>query len=180
MGYTHYFTQKKDAPLNEWAAFKDAVLRLYDAIPATRESAGNLVAEPLVICDGSGEVALTEASRLFKDDPELGEILVFNGDDREGRNLAHETMLLSAKKPPRESWQDADSDGFQCCKTAYKPYDWFVVAVLLLAAKHCPGVWVLGTDGEPEDWLPVVVWLEANGFGAMKLSAGVKIFPQRD
>jgi hypothetical protein len=169
MGYTHYFPQQKECPLDQWAALKADVLRLYDQRPASFESAGYAHAERLTLCDGWGEVELTEGAQLFRvelgEEPGTeGEQLFFNGDDREGRGQAHETMMLTQFHYPE----------FAFCKTARKPYDWFVVACLLLAAKHCPGVWRISTDGSPEDWLPVVQWLEANDFGNGRLEAELK------
>ena len=44
---------------------------------------------------------LTEAKQLFIDGTEdQGEILIFNGDDTEGRNLGHETMVMMQKRDP--------------------------------------------------------------------------------
>lgn len=163
MGYTHYFPQQKECPLDQWAALKADVLRLYDQRPDSFESAGQSSTGRLTLCDGWGEVELTEAAQLFRVEAE-GESLFFNGDDREGRGQAYETMMLTQYHTP----------GFAFCKTARKPYDWFVVACLLLAAKHCPGVWKIGTDGDPDDWLPVVQWLEANDFGNGRLEVEAK------
>lgn len=163
MGYTHYFTQKKDCPPEQWAAFKEAVMHLYDHIPETRESAGCIETGPLVLCDGNGEVALNSAAELFGE-----EALWFNGDDREGRGLAHETMVL-----------EQAGYGFAFCKTARKPYDWFVVAVLLLANHHCPGVWEISSDGDPEDWEPVRAWLD-DEYGLLKLPKGINREEEND
>lgn len=128
MGYTHYFPQNKEVPLEQWAAFKADVLRLFDVRPSSFETTGSQYDEKVTLCDGNGEIELTQGSQLFEVSAALGEMLIFNGDDREGRGLGHETMLLRQKRDP----------AFQFCKTARKPYDWFVVAVLLLAHKHCP------------------------------------------
>ena len=164
MGYSHYFPQQKECPLDQWAAFKADVLRLYDQRPDTFESAGSTAVERLTLCDGSGEIELTKSTQLFRTFTEAeGETLFFNGDDREGRGEAYETMMLTQHYTPE----------FSFCKTARRPYDWFVVACLLLAAHRCPGVWRIGTDGTPEDWLPVAQWLEANHFGNGQLAAEV-------
>jgi hypothetical protein len=158
MGYTHYYPQQKECPLDQWAMLKADVLRLFDARPDVFETAGYTFNAPLVLCTGDGEEVLKEASELFQVfNGETGETLCFNGDGSEG--LDHETMLLTQHLTP----------GFQFCKTARKPYDWFAVACLLLAEKHCPGCFKVSSDGDPEEWQPVLVWLEAHGYGALKL-----------
>jgi hypothetical protein len=59
----------------------------------------------------------------------------FNGKDNEG----HETFYFTR----------VASDEFSFCKTAYKPYDKYVVRVLLLAEKHFGKCIEVSSDG---DW----------------------------
>jgi len=63
--------------------------------------------------------------------------IIFNGIGDNG----HETMVLQ-----RQGF------GFQFCKTARKPYDRVVTALLILANFHSPYTWVITSDGEPDDW----------------------------
>ena len=63
--------------------------------------------------------------------------IVFNGIGNNG----HETMVLQR-----------DGKGFQFCKTARKPYDRVVTALLILADFHSPNTWLVTSDGEPDDW----------------------------
>lgn len=63
--------------------------------------------------------------------------IVFNGIGNNG----HETMVLQR-----------DGKGFQFCKTARKPYDRAVTALLILADFHSPNTWLITSDGEPNDW----------------------------
>ena len=59
----------------------------------------------------------------------------FNGVDDEG----HETFQLTP-----------DPISFAFCKTAVKPYDTIVVAILIIAKHHCPSFsW--RSDGEPQE-----------------------------
>ena len=60
----------------------------------------------------------------------------FNGKGEEG----HETFMLTP-----------DSQEFNFCKTAQKPYDIVVVAILCLLAHHTSGVTV-SSDGGISDW----------------------------
>lgn len=74
--------------------------------------------------------------------PEVGPRIRFNGIGEAG----HETMLVSRKKPKDES--------FQFCKTAYKPYDAVVVALLLVMFHHTKSdVWDIGSDGDWDEWV---------------------------
>lgn len=171
MGYTHYFPQTKECPPEQWAAFKQAVLSCFELRPQIPVSAGqaHMTGLPFNICDGSGEIVRTEGAQLFiRDNKEEGELLCFNGDDREGIKLGYETMVLM-QKHDRE---------YAFCKTARKPYDWLVVCCLLLAHKHCRGVWDISSDGWIDEWQSNVVWLEAHGFGAIALPPGIKPRPE--
>lgn len=62
----------------------------------------------------------------------------FNGIEDDG----HETFLLTR----------VGSGRFNFCKTARKPYDRVVVAVLCLANFFAPRVWNIDSDGDQEDW----------------------------
>ena len=55
--------------------------------------------------------------------------------------MGHESMLL--QNSPR---------GFNCCKTANKPYDAAVTALLILAYNHSPHSWDISSDGDTSDW----------------------------
>ena len=73
-------------------------------------------------------------------EPMFDETLVwFNGDEATGND--HETLLI--KK---------DDNEWSFCKTAYKPYDLLVCAVLL-AAEEILG-YELSSDGDANDWKP--------------------------
>lgn len=41
---------------------------------------------------------------------------------------------------------------FDCCKTAYRPYDLMITAALIIIKHHIPKV-IVSTDGEEKDWL---------------------------
>lgn len=82
------------------------------------------------------------------------EYISFNGIGEDG----HETMML--EKYGRD---------FNFCKTADKPYDRAVVALLILAHHHAPGVWEISSDGSKEDWQPVLDWMNTTGLGEFTL-----------
>lgn len=66
---------------------------------------------------------------------------------------SYETVSID-RKMKLEKWEEPDGNGnyFNCCKTAYRPYDLAVTAVLLALKHHSPTV-TLSTDGEAKDWL---------------------------
>jgi len=45
------------------------------------------------------------------------------------------------------------NEGFKCCKTALKPYDEIVTAILLLFDDHFGDQIQIGTDGEADEWI---------------------------
>jgi hypothetical protein len=65
----------------------------------------------------------------------------FNGPDDEG----HETFLLDMTEPNREF-----------CKTARKPYDAAVGAVLLSLMEHAGNKVTVTSDGDEKDWEDVL------------------------
>ena len=58
---------------------------------------------------------------------------------------AHETFYL--RHP------EALLENFSFCKTAEKPYDTQVVAILLLLQHYCGDVYNISSDGTLEDWM---------------------------
>ena len=134
MGYTHYYTQTRDLTPAEWHHLTAVFEHMLTHLPRHSTSAGGYYADqPLVIRDGLGD-GLPQV-----DD----QALVFNGDDTAG--LAHETFHL-----------DRYGRGFNFCKTARKPYDLLVCAVLLAVTEMAPGALVVASDGDIHgaEWQP--------------------------
>lgn len=148
MGYTHYFTQKQTVDTLMWKNFREHMDKLYlhyqaNPIPA-EQIGGGYLDKPIVLCDGLGENVLNSGS-LFTDD---GEILYFNGESKDG--MSHETFMVDRRIP------EGLAEYRDCCKTAYKPYDVFVVAALLLLHHLCPECFSVTSDGDTQDWQPVL------------------------
>ena len=135
MGYTHYMTQKKRFPKAEWATIQADVIAVLDAASA----AG------IAIGDSHGELILFNHAEAFFD-TETGPQCMFNGlgDD------AHETMAFSRDVQPVE-WS-GQRKGWSFCKTAQKPYDVAVTAVLVYLESVYPQCLSVGSDGVPADW----------------------------
>ena len=92
--------------------------------------------------EGLGEPEFTEFSFSINGDAEAFD---------EGRDLAHETFHWSGI-PNQSEWRKDDPDFFEFCKTAYKPYD-AVVTAILIRAKVIYGSCVrISSDGEWHEW----------------------------
>lgn len=111
MGYTHYWTQVRDFTRKEW-----------------REVSAD-IAEILKDAEHNQGIPLANAGGEPGTSPEFtSDYIYFNGlgDD------SHETMCVHRKRPPKEEWQRKRGTDF--CKTAHKPYDLAVTAVLCYLA----------------------------------------------
>jgi len=76
-------------------------------------------------------------------------LLHFNGV---GDN-AHEDVYIGIKEEKQEYENQDDPLVFGFCKTAMKPYDKYVVAVLILAKYHfAPEDFKISSDGNASDW----------------------------
>ena len=126
MGYTHYWELQGDIPQD---AFDDIVTDAINII----ELAGVDVAG----FDGTGYPVVTS------------EAIVLNGrdDDNDG---AHETF--SFKRQVGNDISFLDGRPYAFCKTARKPYDVVVAAILLSAQYHCGNGIVVSSDGNGNDF----------------------------
>lgn len=129
MGYTQYWRRPSEHPLEDWKKFTAGVKKIIDAAKKKIKIAGG---------SGSGHPEISD------------EQIDFNGDGVEG--LDHETFYIPRVLVGR-SPMPGDDRGliFQFCKTACKPYDEVVVAVLILYKKCFPKVG-LSSDGGVADW----------------------------
>lgn len=160
MGYTHYFYQHRDFTTDEWQELTRATRLAIANLPEKFETAECEYIERPVICgsEGEGEPLIT------------GYKIWFNGDARYG--LDHETMALdrlvedALYESNGYTNRQADGSIFNFCKTARKPYDFLVCAVLLMAQEIAPGCLVVSSDGdiEGEDWQPAREFVRSLGF----------------
>ncbi|UGY15207.1 hypothetical protein HAP48_0042900 [Bradyrhizobium septentrionale] len=112
MGYTHYWTQKRNFTIAQW----QQIIVDLKAILAHAQHV-----EGIVLAGSMGE---GKTSPEFTDD-----LIAFNGlgDD------SHESFYIQRKRT-LEEWQSKDRLGWSFCKTAHKPYDRVVVACLCYLA----------------------------------------------
>lgn len=154
MSYVHYYTQKVSVPEEQWAAFKSKLKLAFNNLPDSSTSAGGRYKDrPLVLCSGTGQQAVQEADQLFvtgQGDDFEGEAVWINGPRLLG--LDAETFILpNVRDPDNQMWMH--------CNTECKPYDWFVVAALILIHHEAPGCFEVSSDGRREHWEPVIRWL---------------------
>ena len=123
MGYTHYWKIKKELPKEQWEAFKDETCALLDD-PSVSDIIGDAMGNA-----GFPRITDTEVT--------------FNGVGKK----AHETFSIDRCAGHREYCKPI----FNFCKTAYKPYDRYVVRVLLLAEKHFGDSISVSSDGNWEE-----------------------------
>lgn len=129
MGYTHYWRQKRDFTVAEWSKIEDCAKKLVFSM----EGRKTLEHEK----KQSDHVRVSERN------------IVFNGKRK--YNLDHETFCL--EKDVHFSEYDNPKEGaFNFCKTANKPYDKFVTAMLIAAQSIAPDVLKVTSDGWRDEW----------------------------
>jgi len=138
MGYTHYWRQLRSFSAAEWQQMSAEIQTILDH---AEHRYG------IRLCNGAGD-------RGTK--PEFfPSVIMFNGSGDE----AHETFLIDQARPKTEAWQEAVGSGF--CKTARKPYDTAVTAVLCyLSAFHllgdeneCKPLYSISSDGAGRNFM---------------------------
>lgn len=145
MGYTHYWTQKRNFTIAQWQ-------QVITDLKAILHHAQHV--EGIALANGCGEGGTS---------PEINDDrFAFNGlgDD------SHETFVIHRKVQPLEEYQTKDQRGWDFCKTARKPYDAVVVACLCYLATvtrkeepttHEPiigsEVYSVSSDGGTDDFL---------------------------
>jgi hypothetical protein len=150
MGYTHYWNRAEQVALTpELLADVRTVLRVVgeQGIPLCFEY------------DRPGEL------------PAVNEELIrFNGQGEDG----HETFLFEAHFQPSYRQEVKPGKLFDFCKTARKPYDLAVCAVLIVLKHHLGDQIEVSSDGDvsgtewsPEEWEPAVKLVQQHlGYGA--------------
>lgn len=160
MGYTQYFPQVKNVPDTQWETLCAKVREAFGWIQNQYLPSLYEADFPVTICDGPGEKIISDVTDLFSANGQKN-VIFFNG--QASRGLGYEAFFLSQKK----------LKDFSFCKTAAKPYDWFVVVVLILVHNLCPGCFDISSDGEVQDWEPVLKWLnERSGVDYLMPIAG--------
>jgi hypothetical protein len=131
VGYTHYWQQLRDHSKATWEEIRQDVTAILNDVQHV---------QGIPLANGLGEPGTQ---------PEVtGDKIWFNGV---GPDDDHETLSLWRKRPPLEAWQSKDRRGGDFCKTARKPYDLAVTAVLAYM-ESIHGLPV-SSDGDGAEWL---------------------------
>ena len=124
MGYTHYWSMSRDFTDKEWRDITVAARRIVNYAQSARG------------------IALSKEYDINRI-PVIGSTQIrFNGYGEEGHETSHLTRKVG--EPPEYRIGQPD---FQFCKTARKPYDDAVVAILLFARHTAPDVISWSSDG---------------------------------
>lgn len=178
MGYTHYFTCKKQPTQEQTVKIKQIVLSLLKTMPCfekesllvdkTQNESGLITKDDatyeniidlsdIIIADSNGDMALKSPEDVFIVDEGV-ECLVFNGFEDD----SHETFFLPMGFVD-ETAENKPIPRFVCefnfCKTNRKPYDFVVCAVLLVVKMIAPECYEIKSDGDDDDWLPSWNWV---------------------
>lgn len=84
-----------------------------------------------------------------------------NGD------CSYESFIFD-RTEKKHSWTEPEEDGlqFECCKTAFRPYDIAVTAFLLIAKHHLRDKIRVSTDGDFDGWADAIALCYAHlGYG---------------
>lgn len=130
MGYTHYWYGSDDVDRDSWMKLKEAVIGVLSIAKA----------DGIQIVNGMGDAG---TQPLVND-----QLISFNGVPN------HETFYLERCMEVQGYMRDRpkEEQRFAFCKTAYKPYDVVVTAILCLAEHLTGGVYRVSSDGGPGDW----------------------------
>ena len=127
MGYTHYWYKVAEVDAGLWQALALDVRKIlqHAGVPLSRDY------------DKPTPPEVTS------------EVVYLNGVGDDG----HEPFVLDRVSKDRGIHHHENRALlFSCCKTAYKPYDVAVTAVLCAAKRHLGADIVVASDGERKDW----------------------------
>ena len=140
MGYTHYWRQLRDFTDTEW----QELTRLTKLI--TADGVGSERVKPVLATSGPNDPITIN-----------NKVIMFNGIGEDG----HETFLINKKKRAKADYEEQEAydrqGAFDFCKTAQKPYDKYVVAVLcalynMFGHYNMTPMSEITSDGNSDDW----------------------------
>ena len=127
MGYTHYVTVSK--PIVEAATWKKII-------------------DDVRVIVSKSPVPLAREYDTITEKPQIdGARIAFNGIGDDG----HETFWISRVNDGKPRY-DGDNPLWSFCKTAHKPYDVTVTAILAYLDSVWPNLYSVRSDGEPKEW----------------------------
>lgn len=135
MGYTHYYTR----PVNG---------------AGSAYMFGKLALDTKSICDRAqaNGIPLANGNAEAGTQPDFTEgYFSLNGVSDENGDNGHETLYW-AGIPTQPEWRKGDPEYFEFCKTAYKPYDAVVTAILIRAKVIYGSCVSISSDGDWTEW----------------------------
>lgn len=147
IGYSHYYYQRRSFTDAEWAHLCKAFQKLDEGKPrGTISGWPTPDFQPLFLARW-GDPSDYEPPQVD------AERIAFNGWSPDNHDLGHETFTLRREMPELRGF-DTHGEYFDCCKTAFKPYDLLVTAMLIVADNDCPGALRVSSDGDQDGWEP--------------------------
>ena len=153
MSYSHYFEIVKRPNQEIWAQLMLDVQKFFRNLPTSGELSdmGYDVIHLPFLCGPMGDKKpICNTQRIS-----------FNGNEHE--DMSYETFTLLPKK----------MDDY--CKTGRKPYDFAVCAVLIIAYNHLPDLLLVRSDGDTDEWTPVLNWVRQHVLPNAILPPGIKV-----
>jgi hypothetical protein len=133
MGYTHYYTQKELMTDKEIENIVTLSKHIIKDLPVYSESSGGYYSDRELKIGADGE---NEGGTMVTNTH-----ICLNGYGPEDEDLGHETFYMG--------FNDL---GFEFCKTARKPYDYVVQAILAICHTVAPDKFDISSDGDSGEW----------------------------
>lgn len=138
----YFFSHIKTVPHEVWRELCCAVTRVHHRVRNAPDF--RWLGKPLVVCDLSG------TKPLRYDDSLIGiGVIAFNGDDNAGLSSDPLCLVRLFSSERRQSQ----------CITGHHPYDFLVMAVMLLVSHFCPTCYALRSTVARTEWQQVADWL---------------------
>lgn len=192
MGYTHYWYRPLQIPQSAMQAIADDFNKIILALDDTGvKLAGGLgrglptITAEEIWFNGSEDCGHPKNAKIVIPWPAKGAGGVNHGEPVAGNwfagttlatrtcdgDCSYETVWFPADMAKEKGTYISESDThkglyFACCKTAFRPYDVAVTALLLIAKHYLGDGIIVSSDGEDEFWLDAKVLCYAHlGYG---------------
>jgi hypothetical protein len=136
-----HFLQHGNVSSHDWQSLCQTITTAYLKLQEQPDTLGLTTAPS--ICEHTGNRRYRFNSSLT----ELG-LIGFNGE--RASHLAGDPFILYQRQTPYALIR---------CDTRGYPYQWLVMATLLLANTQCPNTWTIESDIPPKQWRKVADWL---------------------
>ena len=146
----HYYIQQSEISIDDWKIIRALIDMCFQELPLS-----------LGLFDASGENQLLASSELFINFSNTskaydalgwdieGEVITFNGCAKSGVDAEHFVLARKNSLNPTP----------QLCRTEGKPYDFFVIVVLLIINKVAPDAYEITSTVNINKWRSVADWV---------------------